>query len=339
MPDLATEVPEPSADGLTYTFTIKDGVTFGPPVNREITSQDILYSFERIGTPSVAAQYAFYYNVIEGMEDFAAGKAKTISGITTPDDKTIIFKLTTPTGDFLYRVAMPATAPIPEEVAKCHPQAGEYGRYIVTSGPYMIDGADKLDISSCGSQKPISGFNPSTGLKLVRNPSYDPATDNTEFRQSNPGPLRDHGQHQPRQHLRPDRARGARDLLRDAPQRGPEALRPGPGDPRAAAGQRRRPHLVRLHEPHDAAVRRRPRAQGDEPRDGPRGHPARLGRAGVRQPPDPHAPELAAATSPTTSRTSRPPWRATSRPPRPRWPSRSTTPTRTAPATPRLARA
>ncbi len=81
---------------------------------------------------------------------------------------------------------MPATAPIPEEVAKCHPQAGEYGRYIVTSGPYMIEGADKLDISSCGSQKPISGFNPSTGLTLVRNPSYDPATDNTEFRQSNP---------------------------------------------------------------------------------------------------------------------------------------------------------
>ena len=67
VPDLATEVPEPSADGLTYTFTIKDGVTFGPPVNREITSQDILYSFERIGTPSVAAQYAFYYNVIEGI--------------------------------------------------------------------------------------------------------------------------------------------------------------------------------------------------------------------------------------------------------------------------------
>ena len=120
VPDLATEIPEVSADGLTYTFTIKDGVTFGPPVNREVTSQDILYSFERIGTPSVAAQYAFYYNVIEGMEDFAAGKAKTISGITTPDDKTHHLQADQPTGDFLYRVAMPATAPIPEEVAKCH---------------------------------------------------------------------------------------------------------------------------------------------------------------------------------------------------------------------------
>lgn len=186
VPDIATEVPEVSADGLTYTFTLKDGITFGPPVNREVTSQDILYSFERIGTPSVAAQYAFYYNVIEGMEDFAAGNADTISGIKTPDDKTITFKLTQPTGDFLYRVAMPATAPIPEEVAKCHTQAAEYGRYIVTTGPYMIEGADQLDISSCASQKPISGFNPNRGLTLVRNPNYDPATDNTEFRQSNP---------------------------------------------------------------------------------------------------------------------------------------------------------
>ncbi len=101
----------------------------------------------------------------------------------------------------------------------------------------------------------------------------------------------------------------------------------------------RRPHLVRLHEPDDATVRRRPRAQGDEPRDGPRGHPARLGRAGRWAPSRPTCSRTRCWTSPTTSRTSRPPWRATSRPPRPRWPSRSTTPTRTAPATPRPARA
>lgn len=186
VPDLATEVPEASADGLTYTFTLKDGISFGPPVNREVTSQDIKYAFERIGTPSVAAQYAFYYRVIDGFTEFSEGNADTISGIRTPDDKTITFTLTQPVGDFLFRVAMPASAPIPEEVARCHTQAAEYGRYIVTTGPYMIEGADKLDISSCDSQNPISGFNPNRGLTLVRNPSYDPATDNTEFRQANP---------------------------------------------------------------------------------------------------------------------------------------------------------
>ncbi len=81
---------------------------------------------------------------------------------------------------------MPATAPIPQEVAKCYTQAAEYGRYVISSGPYMIDGSDKLDITSCATQKPISGFNPNTGLNLVRNPNYDPATDDAEIRQSNP---------------------------------------------------------------------------------------------------------------------------------------------------------
>ena len=186
VPDLAVEIPDVSADGRTYTFTIKDGVDFGPPVNREVTSRDVRYALERIGTPSVAAQYAFYYAVIDGFEEFAEGKADTISGIATPDDKTISFTLTEPTGDFLYRLGLPATAPIPEEVARCHSQAGEYGRYVISTGPYMVEGADSLDVSSCASQKPISGFNPTSGLRLVRNPGYDPATDDTEIRESYP---------------------------------------------------------------------------------------------------------------------------------------------------------
>ena len=34
VPDLATEIPEPTDGGKTWTFTIKDGIKFGPPVNR-----------------------------------------------------------------------------------------------------------------------------------------------------------------------------------------------------------------------------------------------------------------------------------------------------------------
>src|SRR5215213_8071527 len=110
------------------------------------------------------------------------GKAKSpdaqISGIETPDDQTIIFNLDKPTGDFLYRVSMPAAATVPQEVAKCFTKAGDYGRYVISSGPYMIQGSDKLDISSCKAMKPISGFDPSKQMTLVRNPNYDQATDN-----------------------------------------------------------------------------------------------------------------------------------------------------------------
>jgi peptide/nickel transport system substrate-binding protein len=104
-----------SEDGRTYTFTLKDGVKFGPPLSREITSRD-LDAIERIGQDGRAlSQYSGYYDVIEGFAELADGKAGEISGIETPDEKTIVFHLTEPTGDFLYRLSMPAAGAIPEE--------------------------------------------------------------------------------------------------------------------------------------------------------------------------------------------------------------------------------
>jgi len=179
VPDLATDMGQVSEDGLTYTFTLKDGVEFSPPVNRAVTSQDIAYAFERIGTESLVAQYGFYYTVIQGMAEFTEGKAKTISGIETPDDKTIKFTLTQPTGDFLYRLGMSAAGPIPPEVGKCFTQAGEYGRNVVSSGPYMLEGSDEVDISSCKTIKPASGNDPNRQMTFVRNPNYDASTDGT----------------------------------------------------------------------------------------------------------------------------------------------------------------
>jgi peptide/nickel transport system substrate-binding protein len=176
-PDLAQAMPTVSSDGLTYTFKLKSGLKFGPPVNRAITSKDVEYAFERINTAPLVAQYGqYYFGTIKGMD----GKAKSpqpISGIETPDDSTIIFHLTKPTGDFLYRVSMPATAPIPQEVAKCFTKAGDYGRYVISSGPYMLKGSDQLNSSSCSAMKPISGFDPTKKLNLVRNPNYDQSND------------------------------------------------------------------------------------------------------------------------------------------------------------------
>jgi peptide/nickel transport system substrate-binding protein len=186
IPDLAERMPEVSADGLTYTLRLREGVLFGPPVSREITSRDVAYAFERIGSESLVAQYGFYYDVIEGMAEFREGKAQRIAGILTPDDRTIVFRLTSPTGDFPFRLSMPATAAIPEEVGRCFAEAGEYGRYLIASGPYMIEGSDELDISSCEATEPLAGFDPNTSLELVRNPNYDPATDTREARENFP---------------------------------------------------------------------------------------------------------------------------------------------------------
>ena len=185
VPDLAVDMPEISDDGLTYTFTLKDGIKFGPPLSREITSHDIEFAFRRMATESVVAQYEFYYDgLIEGLT-LSADMPADIAGIETPDDKTIIFHLTRVSPDFTFLVAMPATTPMPEEVAGCFTAAGEYGRYMVATGPYMYEGSDALDASSCEAliaSGPIAGFDPEDHSYFVRNPDYDPTTDSPEVR-------------------------------------------------------------------------------------------------------------------------------------------------------------
>ena len=184
--DLATDFPEVSADGLTYTFHLKDGIMFGPPLSREITSTDVEYAFRRIATESLVAQYAFYYEgLIDGLEVGEDPGPGGIPGIETPDEKTIIFHLTRVAPEFPFLVSMPATGPMPEEVAGCFTEAGEYGRYVVSSGPYMYVGTDALDASSCDAltgSGPISGFDPEDHSYFERNPDYDPATDDPEVR-------------------------------------------------------------------------------------------------------------------------------------------------------------
>ena len=176
--DLATAVPTPTDNGLTYTYKIRSGVKFGPPVNRAVTSKDVAYAMNRLANPKDGGQYAFYYTVIKGWDAVANGKATTVSGITTPDDSTIVFHLTKAAGDFNLRMSMPATAPIPEEVGKCFEgKPGDYGRDVVSSGPYMLQGADKVT-ASC-PMKPMSGYDGANGnhIILVRNPNYDQSTD------------------------------------------------------------------------------------------------------------------------------------------------------------------
>src|SRR5579885_312589 len=79
--DLATSVPQPTAKGLTYTYHLRKGIKFGPPVNRAITSKDVAYALQRLASPKDGGEYAFYFSVVKGWDAYAAGKATAISGI------------------------------------------------------------------------------------------------------------------------------------------------------------------------------------------------------------------------------------------------------------------
>jgi peptide/nickel transport system substrate-binding protein len=175
-PDLASGMGSLSSDGLTWTFTLKPGIHYAPPLEDTIvTAADIARALEREG--DLAQGYHFYYAVIDGFEAFEAGAVDSISGITVADERTLIVHLTRPSGDLPYLFAMPATAPIPGGVADGHRDG--YDRFLVSSGPYMFEGSEDLDFSlPAAEQKPVTGYQPRRDSAiLVRNPSWDVATD------------------------------------------------------------------------------------------------------------------------------------------------------------------
>lgn len=178
-PDLATGMGSTSPDGLTWNFHLKTGIHYAPPFEETtITAGDIARALERTGDLSGSGfSYSFYYVNIDGFRAFEAGAVDSISGIVVPNDRTLVVHLLRPEGDLPYLFAMPATAPIPEGAAVGH--HGDYERFLVSSGPYMFEGSPDLDFSvPPAQQEPVSGYEPDLGrATLVRNPSWDPATD------------------------------------------------------------------------------------------------------------------------------------------------------------------
>lgn len=183
VPDLAEGPAEVSEDGLTYTVRIKRGLRYAPPfADREITTPDLVGVLEHLADPRFETVNAGLYSTIEGI-DPATGKmergADSISGVSTPDDYTIVFRLREEKGDFLHLLAFPSLTPTPPGVMDAHGE--DYARYVVSTGPYMVKGADA---QSTENAKPLSGYVPGRSLSLVRNPSWDRATD--DVRQANP---------------------------------------------------------------------------------------------------------------------------------------------------------
>jgi extracellular solute-binding protein (family 5)/binding-protein-dependent transport system inner membrane component len=103
VPDIAERMPDLSADGLTYTFKLRNDVKFsnGDPV----AAKDFIYSWDR----AAAAQgpYASNLSRIVGYEEVTARNAavKHLGGLRAPDDYTFVVQLSQPTGYFLTEVA------------------------------------------------------------------------------------------------------------------------------------------------------------------------------------------------------------------------------------------
>jgi DNA-binding SARP family transcriptional activator/ABC-type transport system substrate-binding protein len=145
-PELAANMPKVSADGRTYTFTIRTGYRFSPPSNQPVTAEAVRYSIERALSPRLGSTTPGPQVIadIAGERAFRRGRARHISGLRASANRLSI-TLVRPSHDFLERLSLPFFAAVPagtpivaEGLDPPPPTAGPYYMALRNMGLYVI---------------------------------------------------------------------------------------------------------------------------------------------------------------------------------------------------------
>ena len=147
VPDLASALPEVSADGLTYRFPLREGIHYstGDPVRPE----DFRHALER--ALSLSPDAASLFRAIDGADACAEDPATCdLSDSIVVDDASVTFHLARPDPDLRFKLALPFAFPVPVAT----PVEDQGLDPVPATGPYMIAeaGAD--------------------GIEVVRNPAF-----------------------------------------------------------------------------------------------------------------------------------------------------------------------
>ncbi len=128
---------ELSEDGLTYTFTLKDGLKWSD--GSDLTAADFEYSWKRAADPKTAADYAYLFDIV------AKGEDGLVNATASEDGKTFTVVLNAPCAYFLDLCAFPAFYPVKQEVVEAaadwqtNPGAWCQEAGFVTSGAYILE--------------------------------------------------------------------------------------------------------------------------------------------------------------------------------------------------------
>jgi len=137
--DLCTEMPQPTDDGKTYTFKIRDGVKFHD--GSTLTAYDVEKSWHEIMFPS------------EGVLSPRQANFMMVDKVEAPDASTVVFRLKYATTAFL-----PALA---------DPYAWIYEKAIIDKDPHWYE----KNVMGSGPFK-FAGYETGQSIKGVRNPDY-----------------------------------------------------------------------------------------------------------------------------------------------------------------------
>ncbi|MEV4968083.1 ABC transporter substrate-binding protein [Streptomyces sp. NPDC024062] len=157
VPDLATDLGTPSKNATVWTYTLKDGLKYED--GTAITSGDIKYGIERSFAAELSGGAPYLRDWLIGGADYQGPykDEKGLDSIEVPDDRTIVFHLNKPEGEFPYLATQTQTAPVP----KAKDTGTRYEEHPVSSGPYKV----------------VSNENDGERLVLERNPHWSAATD------------------------------------------------------------------------------------------------------------------------------------------------------------------
>ncbi|MEU9613677.1 ABC transporter substrate-binding protein [Streptomyces sp. NPDC048209] len=119
-PALAKALPEVAADGLTYTYVLREGVKFsdGDP----LTSADVVYTYDTILDAKT--------------NNTSRSELDAIKDVRAEGDDKVVFTLKYPYAPFAGRTVLPV---VPEHIAKRQdPNTGSLSTEPVGTGPYLL---------------------------------------------------------------------------------------------------------------------------------------------------------------------------------------------------------
>jgi ABC-type oligopeptide transport system substrate-binding subunit len=151
VPEVSAGTPKISADGKTYTFTVKPGFRFSN--GEAVTALSFKRAIDRLVNPKMASTGSgFATDIIVGAQDALDGKTSGVSGVIAKGNRLTV-KLTHPAPDLLARLAMP------------------FFQAIDTKTAGTIDPQGVNAYASCGPYY-ISARTPGRSITLKRNTFY-----------------------------------------------------------------------------------------------------------------------------------------------------------------------
>ena len=130
-----------SADGLTYTFTLRDDDRWsdGAPV----VAGDFVYAMRRMVDPATAAGAAFILSPIRNADAIMGGQIADVTqlGVSAPDDRTVVIELAAPMPGLLEALVQFPAYPLPAHAM----QGTDFPAptSLPTNGPYKFESWSK----------------------------------------------------------------------------------------------------------------------------------------------------------------------------------------------------